>query len=331
MNDLEERLRTSLNSAADSFELEIDPEGLLRSGRAARRSRVARRATLAAALLVVFSGLSALVAPPLIAAIMNKQTLPFSTSFHWNGEKRSEFDNVSVELVRDQRGVTLTASGLRHGRRVASAEQQLPNEGVSRILLGTRTIVAVFPGEIQRGDLVTDVSVMWESSWSPAFGVTVSIAQLTRVVPDPDELDWLWVDASGAVRHADSSPVASGRIVLDGTECLVYRDDRSGHLGVWSRVISFSFALSDYHDADLLDGGMGTEKDSVASEWQLGVLPTGAHDVRLVLSKPSGAWGTATLADGAVVVLATVPGEPHHVITSFSYLTSAGALVRYPR
>ena len=331
MTDVEERLRVDLGMAANDFELDLDPYDVLRAGRRARRNRAARRTVLAGALLVVLTGLSVVVAPPMIAQILNRQTLEYSTSFTMKNEKLSEFEGISVELVRDDQGTTVTASGLRGGRQVASAEQRFEAGQVARVLLGKRTVVALFPGEIQSAQIVTDVPSGWESAWSPAFEVTVSVARLARVVPDAAGLDWRWVDEGGTVRHADGSVVASGRVALGGTDCLVYRDDRAGVLGLSAPGFGFSTDLSDLKEADLLQGGMGTEVDSVQTEWQVGLLPVGAHDVQLTLGATGGAWAAVTLSDGAVVVLAKVPGEPHQVVTSLTYLTADGVRVHYPR
>ncbi len=327
MTDVEQNLRSDLHIAAAEYELELNADRLLEAGRSARRTRSAHRVVLGLILALAISLTGVVAAPRIVAAILEKQTVEFTEAFSWNST-RAEFDQFTARLV-DEDGVNrLTVTAYRDQKEVAAVTQELPGAGASRFRLGSRTVVAVFPGEVASLDIVSDASHGTQLSWASAFDRTIAIGMFFEPVKAPEGLDWLWLDGAGTLRHADDAPVPSATITLNGVAHLVYRNDRTDELGLWQWS---RFSLKDYAETDLLRGGMSRQSDSGSVSWQDGVLPVGAHDVQVTVSRPDGAWGSAVLPDGTVVVLATVPVETDTIITGFSYQRADGTRVSHGR
>lgn len=327
MTDLEQGLRSELQAAAADYELGLDPDLVLSAGKGARRVRSAHRLVLVAILAAAISLAGVVAAPRIVAQILNKQTVEFADRFEWKGTK-AEFDEFSAKLVNEDGVERLTVTGYRDEVQKATVTRELSGTGVVRFAIGSRTIVAVFPGEVSGASIVTGASNGTQRSWASAFDRTIAIGMFFEPVKDLEELDWLWVGGDGRLRHADGVPVPSATIALDGVDHLMYRNDRTDELGLWGRA---SFSLKDFAETDLLHGGMSRGSEGKAESWQFGVLPAGAHDVQLTLSRAAGSWGTATLSDGTVVVLAIVQGEVDNVLTGFSYTSADGTRVTHGR
>ena len=78
-----------------------------------------------------------------------------------------------------------------------------------------------------------------------------------------------------------------------------------------------------------MDGGISRNADGGKRSWtHFGALPPGAHDLTLVLADPDGDWGSATLSDGWVVVVAHSTAKTSG-ITSVSYTGADGDVVTY--
>ena len=327
MTNVEQDLRSELRDAVADYQLDLDPDRVLSAGRRASRERSVHRLVLAGMLVVALSMAGLVAAPRIVAAILNKQTVELSTTFRWDGA-RSEFDQVAARLVNQDGVNQLIVTGFRKQVQVASLTRELPRAGVSRFRLGARTVVAVFPGKVGSASIVTDAFTGTELNWASGFDLTVGVGVFFKQVSDPERLDWLWVDAGGTLRHADGAVVPSARMTLNGAERLIYRNDRTDELGLWQ---NWAFPLKGYVDTRLLDGGMSWASGQDEESLQFGLLPVGARDVQLRLSRPEGAWGWTTLSDGSVVVLAIVPGSPDQVVTWFSYLRADGTRVAHGR
>lgn len=323
MNDLEERLRADLDLATAEVDYAINPDEVLQAGRTARRSRTLGRVAAVVALAVGLFGVSAYAAPPLIAQILDHQTLEIDSHFQWD-ETDSEFDGLSVKLQSKNDVVTATASGQRNGVVVTSKSWTVPDANTPmRVALGSRAVVAILPGEVEQLELLQGLNgSAGQDKWMPAFGVTVAAFQLESARTDPAALDWVWLDSSGIVRSFDGA--LGGTATLGGQNYVLYLSRATNMVGVLGR---FGFPLSRLKDSDLLDGSVawgGTD----AVSWKLGVLPVGAHDVHLTLSKSDGDWSAVALSDGSVIVVARVPGEPKQVVTSLSYVRADGSRVK---
>jgi hypothetical protein len=325
MNDLEERLRADFEAATAEVDYAIDPDEVLRAGRV-RRTRTMGRVAAFTAAAVALLGVSVYAAPPLIAQILDHQTLEVDSSFDWD-KTHSEFDQLVVKLQDKDDVVTATAAGLRDGAVVTSKSWTVPDANTPmRVALGSRAVVAILPGKVEQFELMQGLSGSGGAhQWMPAFGVTVAAMQLESSKTHPEGLDWVWLDSTGAVRSFDGTLGATA--TLRGETYLLYVSHPSDMAGVVGR---FGFPLSRMKDADLLDGAVawgGTD----AVSWQLGVLPAGAHDLHLKLSKADGDWVAVALSDGSVIVAAEVPGEPKQVVTGLSYVRADGSTVKLGR
>ncbi|PKQ30555.1 MAG: hypothetical protein CVT62_13160 [Actinobacteria bacterium HGW-Actinobacteria-2] len=326
MNDLEERLRADFELATADIDYAINPDDVLQAGRIARRRRALGRVAAVAAAVVGLFGVSVYVAPPLIAQILDHQTMEVDSQFQWD-KTRSEFDQLSVKLERKDDVVTATATGSRDGAVVATRSWTVPSDlSPTRMALGRRAVIAILPGEVEQVALMQGMGGSGGShQWMSSFGVTLVATQLQSALPEPQTLDWVWLDASGDVRSIDGTPAV--KFAFGGETYVVFKSQRMNEVGL---VGHFAFQLSDVTDDSMLDGAVswgGTD----AVSWQLGVLPAGAHDVQPKLSKPDGDWAGVALSDGTVVVLARVPGEPKQVVTSLSYVRADGTLVKVHR
>ena len=92
----------------------------------------------------------------------------------------------------------------------------------------------------------------------------------------------------------------------------------------------YSFRISDAKADDLVHGGMGNTATGRTWSWtQLGALPPGSHDIKVVVAGSDGDWGAATLSDGWVVILAHATAKTTDVITSVAYTGADGRVVPY--
>lgn len=322
MNDLEERLRADFDLATAEVDYAINPDEVLQAGRTARRSRTLGRVAAVVALAVGLFGVSAYVAPPLIAQILDHETMEIDNHFQWD-KTNSEFDGVSVKLQSKNDVVTATATGLRDGAVVASKSWTVPDANTPmRVGLGSRTVIAILPGEVEQLEVLGLAGSGGQQQWMPAFGVTVAAFQLETAKAAPESLDWVWLDPSGAVRSFDGAQ--GGKVTLGGQSYALFASRKANLMGL---VGHFSFQLSDVSAASMLDGAL-VYGGSDAVSWQFGLLPAGAHDVQLTLSKPTGDWAAVPLSDGSVIVAARVPGEPEQVVTGLSYVRADGSTVK---
>ncbi|HML51593.1 MAG TPA: hypothetical protein PKD84_09340 [Propionicimonas sp.] len=326
MIDLENRLREEFSAAAEAWDADIDAVAVMSAGRTARRGRTVRRLAVAAAVIVAMTSVSIVVAPPIIAQILDHQTMEVNSYFQWD-KTRSEFDEVSVKLQSKGGVVTATATGSREHAVVANKTWTVPADSAPmRVAFGSRAVVVIFPGEVTQAQMMLGINQGGSGGsqeWMPAFGVTVAVWQLESAKVRPETVDWVWLDAAGTVHSFEG---ARGAAVTMGAETyVVYESQQTDVVGIIGR---FGIPRSSAKDSDLLDGAVswgGTE----AVSWQLGVLPVGAHDVQLTLSKPDGEWAAAKLSDGSVLVLVRMPGEPDKVVTGLSYVRADGTTVKY--
>jgi hypothetical protein len=145
----------------------------------------------------------------------------------------------------------------------------------------------------------------------------------------------LWESGDGNMRNSLGNPVGSAHVSLAGEDNLIYRDPDLDTIGmVGSGGGRYSFRLSDFAPADLLDGGLGRKADDGTWTWtQFGALPPGSHEIKLELAPGDSSWASAVMSDGWVAVLAVnhVKSEHAEVVTSVSYTDAAGTQVRYPK
>lgn len=326
MIDLENRLREEFSAAADAWDADIDPAAVMAAGRTARRGRTVRRLAAAVAVIVALTSVSMVAAPPIIAQILDHQTLEMDSYFQWD-KTRSEFDQVAVKLQDKNGVVTAIATGSRKQAVVATKTWTVPaDHAPMRVAFGSQAVVVILPGKVEQAAMLLGINQGGSGGmqeWMPAFDVTVAVWQLESTKVRPETVDWVWLDAGGAVRSFDGARGAA--VTMGGKTYVVYESRKIDVVGIIGR---FSMPRSSAKDSDLLDGAVswgGTD----AVSWQLGVLPVGAHDVQVKLSKPDGEWAASTLSDGSVLVLVRMPGEPDKVVTALSYIRADGTKVHY--
>lgn len=282
-----------------------------------------RRTLGAAAVVAVLTSVSVVVAPPIIAQVLNQQTVTASGSYRW-GDIDSEFGEVNVHLTRDKGVVPAELAGLRDGKQVVTAVRDLPEPLTSpvRIQLGKRAVAVLLPGKATNAELV-----LWNSEgsgsqveWMDAFGMTVAVTQTASDVPHLDRLDWVWIDDSGTLHSIDGTPVA--RLALAEENWVVFHSKSQGEVGVFGQ---FAFPASGTVPRNMLEGGLVFGKGFT---YQMGLFPAGTTELQLTLSNPQGDWAAVQLSDGTTVAVARVPGDAGQVVRKISYRQSDGALMK---
>ncbi|MEE9963609.1 MAG: hypothetical protein K4304_00795 [Propionicimonas sp.] len=323
MTDVEQQLHDDLASAAGQWDTDFDAAEVLQAGRKARRSQTMRRTLGAAAVVAVLTSVSVVAAPPIIAQVLNQQTVTASGSYRW-GDVDSEFSEVNVRLTRDKGVVSAEVAGLQDGKQVATAVRELPEPLTSpvRIQLGKRAVAVVLPGKVTNAELV-----LWGSGgsgsqveWMDAFGMTVAVTQTASDVPHLDRLDWVWIDDADALHSIDGTPVA--RMNLAGENLVVYHSKSQGMVGV---LRQFAFPADGATPRNMLAGGLVFGQSFT---YQLGLFPAGTTELQLTLSNPKGDWAAVQLSDGTTVAVARVPGDADQVVRKISYRKSDGSLVK---
>lgn len=323
MTDVEQQLHDDLASAAGQWDTDFDAAEVLQAGRKARRSQTMRRTLGAAAVVAALTSVSVVAAPPIIAQVLNQQTVTASGSYRW-GDVGSEYDEVNVRLAREKGVVSAEVTGLRDGKQVATAVRELPEPLSSpvRIQLGKRAVAVVLPGKVTNAELV-----LWNSGgsgsqveWMDAFGMTVAVTQTASDVPHLDRLDWVWIDDSDVLHSIDGTPVA--RLALAEENWVVFHSKSQGEVGVFGQ---FAFPADGRVPRNMLEGGLVFGKSFT---YQMGLFPAGTTELQLTLSNPKGDWAAVQLSDGTTVAVARVPGDADQVVRKISYRKSDGSLAK---
>ena len=362
MNDVEERLRTDLRAAATQVEDRIDADDALLAGQRARSSRRIARTVGVAALAAVLGltgwgllrtapvlgghpdPMGTVVATPSVPSPSESSssyvpTDPMQTTFELGGKINGQVPSyesvqVSVKTAGDQVAVTVAltkATGKNEDTLVL--RQYSMSAGTSWwTALDKHLVLSIVPGRPtwfqQRGDAsqgaVTDQK--------PLTGINATV-YLTGYIESggPDTVrGFLWRGADGVAQDSLGNVVPSAEITLQDDTYWIYRDAGLDTLGLVPQRGggAYSFRISDAQPDDLVHGGMGNKANDGRWSWtQIGSLPPGAHDISLVLADPGGDWGSATLSDGWVVVLAHATAKTTHVITSITYTGADGKVV----
>ncbi len=362
MNDLEERLRTDLKAAVAQVEDRIDTDEALLAGQRARSSRrIARTAAMAAFAAVlglmgwgflrtgpVLGGhpdpLGTVPAMPSIPSVSSSPyvpTDPMSATFDLGGELNGQvptYDSITVSVKPVGDTVDLQVGLLKP---TGKDDQTLLLRNFTMtagtawsVALDKHLVLAIVPGRPTWYQSLGDASKGAVTDHQPLTGINAT-AYLTGYIKagGADTVrGFLWRGADGVAQDSLGNVVPSAEITLAGETYWVYRDAALDILGVVPKEGGggYSFDLRDQKADDLVHGSFGHTPDGGETTWtQLGVLPPGSHDIGLVMPAPNAEWGSATLSDGWVVILAHATTKSSDLITSITYTGADGRVINY--
>jgi hypothetical protein len=364
MNDLEERLRTDLRVAAAQVEDRIDTDEALVAGQRARSSRRIAR-TLGVAALAAVAGLAGwglLRAAPVlgghpdpmgtISATPSRPssstssspyvpTDPIAATFDLGGTINGEVPSyesvgVHVKAAGDQVevAVALQKAINKNGESVVLRHYTMTAGKFWWVALDRHLVLSIVPGRptwfAQRDSSSKGAATYHQ----PLIGINAT-AYLTGYIESggPDTVrGFLWRGADGAAQDSLGNVVPSADVALKDDTYWIYRDAALDTIGVVPKKAggAYSFRLSDLMGKNMVHGGMGNRANGGKWSWtQFGSLPPGAHDIKVVLADPDGDWGSATLNDGWVAVVAHATAKTTDVITSISYTGADGRVMTY--
>jgi hypothetical protein len=361
MNDLEERLRADFQAVAGQVEDRIDAEAALLAGQRARSSRrIARTVGVAALAAVVglvgwgflraapvlgghpdpMGTISATPSVPSTSSSPYVPTDPMSATFELGGKLNgqvSSYDSVgvSVKTNGDQVEVEVTLNKTTDKAAETTLHRYTMTAGTFwSVGLDKHLVLSIVPGRPtwfeQRGDAVKG-SV---TDQHPLVGINAT-AFLTGYIASggPGTVRGsLWRGADGVTQDSLGNVVPNAEIALNDDTYWVYRDAALDTMGIVPRKDggAYSFRISEAKADDLVHGGIGNKATGRGWSWtQLGTLPPGSHDIKVVLAAADGDWGSATLSDGWVVIVAHATAKTTDVITSIVYTGADGRVVTY--
>ncbi|MGV8910688.1 MAG: hypothetical protein ACOH1Y_17055 [Propionicimonas sp.] len=361
MNDLEERLRADFQAVAGQVEDRIDAEAALLAGQRARSSRrIARTVGVSALAAVVglvgwgflqgapalgghpdpMGTVSATPSLPSTSSSPYVPTDPMSATFQLGGTINGQVPSyesvrVSVEAAGDRVDVTVA---LRKDTAKNDESPLLRHYTMTAgkfwwVALDKHLLLSIVPGRPTWFQSEGDDAKGSVTYPQPLTGINAT-AHLTGLLGSggPDKVrGFLWRGADGVAHDSLGNVVPSTEIALKDDTYWIYRDAALDVLGIDPKQGggSYGFRISDVKPGQLVDGGMGEKADGGKWSWtNFGALPPGAHDLKLVLDDPVGDWGSATLSDGWVVVVAHATAKTRG-ITSVSYTGADGNVVTY--
>lgn len=362
MNDLEERLRADFQAVAGQVADRIDAEAVLLAGQRARSSRRIARTVGVSALAAVVGlvGWGFLKAAPVLGGHPDPMgtvsatpsipstssspyvpTDPMSATFHLGGTINGQVPSyesvgVSVKAAGELVDVTvaLTNATGKNDESVLFRHYTMTAGKFWWVALDKHLLLSIVPGRPTWFQGQNDDAKGTITYPQPLTGINAT-AHLTGLLGSggPDKVrGFLWRGVDGVAQDSLGNVVPSTEIALKDDTYWIYRDAAWDTIGIVPRDDggAYSFRISDVKAGQLVDGGMGRKVDGGKWSWtQFGALPPGAHDLKLVLADPDGDWGSATLSDGWVVVVAHATSKTNSVITSVSYTGADGKLVSY--
>lgn len=354
MNDLEDRLRTDLMLAVADVVDTVDADEVLGAGRRLRRGRrITRAVGVAAIAVVVAMGWVALKLPPsvqwppmagsvtAVPSVGPTPTPRLSTTFDLSQEgmdgNAPAYQSITVTARPAGTDVVATV--------VVRVAGKAPDERRFTFRAGAtwyvpwdrHLVVGIVPDDALWLESMQDVLGGIYYGEQPLAGIGgTAFWRYFSTAGGPDAIRGLvWQGGDGVVRDSRGATVPSVSFVLRSTAMLVYRDAGLDMFGVRGPRPNeaLSMRLSDLKEADIVGGGLGGghQEDGLWIWDQFGLLPPGAHDVTATLAGTDGAWTTATLADGWVVVAGETrnPTDTRVVFTSLSYVNADGKRVSY--
>jgi hypothetical protein len=359
MNELEERLRTDLRAAAAQVEDRIDTDDALLAGQRARSSRRIARTVgvgaLAAAVALVGWGflgaapvlgghpdpmgtVSATTGRPSTSSSPYVPTDPMAATFEIGGRLNGQvntYDSVGVFVKPDgdQVGVAvvLSTATKKAGRSIVS-NYTFTSGAFWQVALDKHLVLAIVPGRPSWFTAADNPVKGAVTDQQPLTGINATAYLIGYIeAGGPDTVrGFLWHGTDGVVQDSLGNLVPSAEVVLADDTYWVYRDTALDLMGIEPRKEGngYSFRLSDVKAGDLVHGGIGSRPDKGEWTWtQFGTLPPGAHDLKVVLAQPGAEWGSATLSDGWVFVVAHAVTTKTKVITSLTYTDADGKVV----
>lgn len=348
MNNLEELLRSDLHRATELIDTEPEVAGALVAGRHARRSMLTRRtiggtAASLVVLLLAWVGLGPRVIPGLPEPAQTVSATPAPTEseavtldltegFATNGVQ-APYTRLEVTVTRARGGydVMFVAIG-RDGTPTASTGHV--EDG--RILIHEYRRMTV--------GLVAD-RVLWrESVYRKMSGGVVSQDVPARDQPVTVMVDVaekaggsirgvLWAGLDGTVRNDHGSEVPCAKVGVSTGVGLVCVDEGLGTL-LYRAPENRGFMNDRLSSEDRIvrieswDSGDGGERTATA----VGLLPMGASDPAVSLSRAGVEWSSAKLSGSGQVVFVAVgkpsKGDRRPLVTEVSYTDADGKLVR---
>ncbi len=355
MNDLEDRLRADFRQATAGVEDTIDAEAALLAGQRARNSRrigttIGITALAAVAGLVGWTVLRVVpiqhgVPSPLetISAVPSPPATedPMSTTFDLSGEgfggKGPDYDSIVFQITsHTSRSYSGTVTLVENGHSQRTYDFSAPTGKSWSLPWDQHLLIGAVPGSVSWLDIVSrsPKGIYSNRQGIAGVGMTAFWAYFEEADGPGRSTGFLWETVDGVVRDSAGKTTPSARIALSDRSFIVYRDEDQNTMGI--RVSgdgsSYSNRISDSKPGDLVKGGLGRKNDDGTWEWtQYGVLPAGAHDVKLELSDADGEWGSATMGDGRVAVVANSPrkSDTADVIQSISYSDADGKVVTF--
>jgi hypothetical protein len=354
MNDLEERVRADLMLAAVDVEDRVDADEVLGAGRRLRRGRRITRAVGVAALVVVVAmGWTALRLPPpglwppvagsvtAVPSVGPTPTPRLSTTFDLSEQgmdgKAPAYRSITVTARPAGADVVATV--------VVRIAGEAPDERTFTFRAGTTWHIAwdrnlaigIVPDDVLWLEAKDGVLGGIYSDERPLDGIGgTAFWRYYSTAGGAEAIGGLvWQSSDGVVRNSRGAVVPSASFDLRSTTMLVYRDEGLDLFGLRGPRPNeaLSMPLSDVKEADIVGSGLGGgRQESGLWIWdQFGLLPPGAHDITATLKGSDGAWTTATLPDGWVVVAGETrnPTDEKVVFTSLSYLNADGKRVSY--
>jgi len=355
MNDLEDRLRADFQRATAGVGDLIDAEAALRAGQRARSSRRIG-VTVGVTAMAVVAGLvgwTVLRVVPIqggspspletISAVPSPPTTedPMSTTFDLStegfGGTGPDYDSINFKITsKTSRSYFGIVTLISDGRTKRSWDFSVPFGKSWSLPWDRHLLIGAVPGRVSWLDIVNRSSkgVYSNRQVIAGVGMTAFWGYFEEADGPGRSSGFIWETVDGVVHDSSGKIAPSARIALRDRNFLIYRDEDQDRVGIKASGdgSSYSTRISDSKPADLVQGGLGRRNDDGTWEWtQYGVLPPGARDIQLELSDPGGEWGSATMNDGRVAVVANSRhrADTSDVIRSIAYSDAHGNVVTY--